>query len=82
MKLYGHSDREASPDEVTINELAEVNLVATPAELRRIAAFLSACADNIETMGANYGHEHLSDRDSSFKLSPHLVVLPPDADGA
>jgi len=36
--------------------LAEVTLNATPQELRRMAAFLAACADEMERMGDTCSH--------------------------
>ena len=79
MKLYGYSsgtnvDRVAVP-----GALAEITLVASPTELRRIAEFLSSAAATMERMGGAYSHEHLSDRDCSFALSPHFVVAPPSS---
>lgn len=79
MKLYGHPsgidvDEGAVPD-----ALAEITLVASPSELRRIAEFLSSAASNMERMGAAYSHEHLSDWDRSFASSPHFVVALPSS---
>ena len=54
---------------------AEIVLIASPAELRSIAAFLLSAADKMESMGASYGHEHLSDRQLGFEKSPHFVVF-------
>lgn len=75
MKLGGYSVEDQDVDEVRFIELAEVSLSASPAELRRIAAFLNDAADNMERMGATYDHEHLSDRQPGFDDSPHFVVL-------
>jgi hypothetical protein len=82
MKLYGHADRGLDTEDIVPDELAEITLVATSSELRRIATFLSTCATNMDAMGPTYGHEHLADRDPAFKRPPHFVVAPPDADGA
>ena len=82
MKIYGYTNGEVMNANVASDELAEISLIATPIELRRIASFLSTCATNMEAMGSNYSHEHLSDRDPLFKLSPHFVVLPPDENAA
>ena len=75
MKLVGHSVEDRDTNEVRFIELAEISLSASPAELRRIAAFLNDAADNMERMGATYDHEHLSDRQPGFDDSPHFVVL-------
>jgi len=42
-------------------------LVANPAELRKIARFLQSAADEMERMGKDYSHLHLSDRDKTFE---------------
>ena len=76
MKLYGYSAK-ANLEQPTVPEaLAEITLVASPAELRRIAEFLMSSAARMESMGSAYSHEHLSDWDSSFQSSAHLVVAP------
>jgi hypothetical protein len=74
MKLYGYPDEGLPPEEVTSAALAEVTLCATPAELRKVAAFLESCAAEMERMGATYDHVHLSDRVKEFEASPHFVV--------
>jgi hypothetical protein len=65
---------------VTPDALAEVTLVASPSELRRIADFLSAAASSMDRMCAAYSHEHLSDWDDSFEPSPQFVVTPLPSD--
>ncbi len=78
MKLYGYSSGRTDADELPVpDSLAEITLVASPGELRRICEFLSLAATNMERMGATYTHEHLSDWDRSFESSPHFVVAPP-----
>ncbi|HEY3487626.1 MAG TPA: hypothetical protein VGL10_06135 [Gammaproteobacteria bacterium] len=72
MKLYGYKDEDIEQTEPS--KLAETTLVASPQELRMIAAFLEAAADNMEKMGADYSHEHLSDKNPSFESSPRFVV--------
>jgi uncharacterized protein YacL (UPF0231 family) len=77
MKLsgYGYKD-ENQPIELTdFLELAEISLFATPEEIRKIASFLNASADNMEKMGNHYDHEHLSDKQNGFNDSPHFVVF-------
>jgi hypothetical protein len=82
LKLYGHSGGTDTDEAATPSALAEITLVASPSELRRIAQFLSAAASNMDRMGIAYSHEHLSDWDwdRSFALSPHFVVAPPASD--
>jgi hypothetical protein len=81
MKIHGYSDQGLPIKEIRPEELAEITLVASPAELRQIAAFLSAAADNMERMGAIYSHEHLADKQPGFDNSPHFVVFNPDSNG-
>jgi hypothetical protein len=76
MKLYGYPDRNVPIEDVIPDSLAEITLVASPAELRRIAEFLLEGAATMERMGATYSHEHLSDWDDSFESSPHFVIAP------
>lgn len=75
MKLYGYKDEGLPIEDVNPSELAEITLVATPEELRRIAGFLQAAAQSMERMGNAYDHEHLSDKEPGFADSPHLVVF-------
>ncbi|MCQ9377674.1 hypothetical protein [Methyloversatilis sp. XJ19-49] len=78
MKIHGYADEgRAIGDNVPV-ELAEIILVATPDEMRRIAKFLESCAEGIDTRGKAWEHEHLSDKDRSFESSPHFVVFNPD----
>lgn len=74
MKLYGYSKEEAEDEESVPSELAEITLIASSAELRKIASFLSEAATNMERMGNAYSHEHLSDKVTLFSGSPHFVV--------
>ena len=75
MKLHGYPDEGLPTEEVVPAELAEITLVATPTELRRIAEFLTFCASEMERMGTTYDHVHLSDHFKSFRNSPHFVVM-------
>jgi len=75
MKISGYGDEGLPIEEIRHTELAEITLLATPAELRRIAAFFNHAADTMERMGPTYSHEHLSDRQPGFDDSPHLVVF-------
>jgi hypothetical protein len=75
MKLHGYPKEKLSVEDVIPAELAEVTLVATPSELRKMAEFLSYCASEMDRMGATYDHVHLSDRLKVFRSSPHFVVM-------
>jgi hypothetical protein len=75
MKIHGYSDQGLPTEEIQSSELAEITVVASPSELRRIAAFLLSAADNMEHMGSSYSHEHLSDKQPGFDSSPHFVVF-------
>ena len=74
MKLYGYEPTDFIED-VRGAALAEVTLNASPEELRRMAAFLAACADEMERMGDTYSHVHLSDHMLEFEASPQFVVM-------
>lgn len=75
MKIHGYKDEGLPIEQIGPSELAEITLVATPHELREIAAFLKAAADNMERLGPEYDHEHLSDKKPGFEGSPHFVVF-------
>ncbi|HDZ8982162.1 hypothetical protein ACET6Z_16485 [Aeromonas veronii] len=74
MKLYGYKDDGLDIGEINPSELKEITLVASPIELRRIAAFLEQAAFEMDRMGDSYSHEHLSDNDDFFENSPQFVV--------
>jgi hypothetical protein len=74
MKLYGYADEGLPAEKVVPAALAEITLCATPNELRKRAAFLESCAEEMERMGPSYDHLHLSDRLKEFESSPHFVV--------
>jgi hypothetical protein len=80
VKIHGYADRGLPIERVVSDELAEITLVASPMELRRIAEFLTRGAATMEQMGAAYGHQHLSDWDRSFESSPHFVIVPANAE--
>jgi hypothetical protein len=82
LKIYGYSDEGLAVEEIMPRELAEITLVATPSELRKIVAFLTTAAEKMEQMGSVYGHEHLADRQAGFEKSPHFVVFNPSAQQA
>jgi hypothetical protein len=77
MRLSGYEPADQLND-VHPAALAEVTLHATPRVLRRMAAFLAACAGEMERMGDVYSHVHLSDRMREFEASPHFVVMRSD----
>lgn len=74
MRLFGYENTDLPPEKIVPSALAEVTLVASPDELRAIAAFLVECADEMDRMGSTYDHIHLSDRVKSFRASPQFVV--------
>lgn len=80
MKIHGYADEGRAIEDIVPAELAEITLVATPYELRRIAKFLESCANGMEARGKTWEHEHLSDKDHSFEGSPHFVVFNPECD--
>ena len=74
MQLWGYRSDESASTE-NLPPLAEVTMTATPSELRQVAQFLIDCATKMESMGAAYSHQHLSDKQSGFNASPHFVVF-------
>jgi hypothetical protein len=79
MKIYGYKDEGLAPEEIQSERLAEITLVATPEELRKISRFIESVADEIEQWGRGFSHEHLADKQPGFEGSPHFVVFNPDA---
>lgn len=79
MKLYGYKFQEHPIEGIEPDELSDVTLAAKPDELRKIAKFLESAADEMESLGKDYSHEHLSDRDASFIDSPQLIVFNPES---
>jgi len=77
MNIHGYSNQGLPIEKIRPEELAEITLVASPTELRKIAAFLISAADNMERMGISYSHEHLADKQPGFESSPHFVVFNP-----
>ncbi|MES2015034.1 MAG: hypothetical protein V4484_00955 [Pseudomonadota bacterium] len=75
MKLSGYEDAGLPIEEIVPASLAEVTLFATPAELRRMAAFFEFCATEMDRLGNAYDHVHLGDKMKEFYDSPHLVVM-------
>jgi len=83
MKIYGYSEEERDNALKSAKALAEITLCATPHELRRMAEFFAACAEEMERMGNGYDHVHLGDRMKEFDgSSPHLVIFKAENDDA
>jgi hypothetical protein len=80
MKITGYStaDHGLPPAQVNFIDLAEITVSASPAEVRRLAAFFTAVADRMDRLGARYSHEHLADRQPGFDNSPHVTVFNSD----
>ena len=78
MKISGYADKGLPIEDIVHSEIAEINLRATPTELRRISEFLTFCASEMERMGPSYDHLHLSDKLKEFRNSPHFVVIKSD----
>jgi hypothetical protein len=78
MKISGYADEGLPIENIVHSEIAEINLRATPTELRRMSEFLTFCASEMERMGASYDHLHLSDKLKEFRNSPHFVVMKSD----
>lgn len=74
MHIFGYEHAEQPITTVASGRLAEVTLNATADELRLLAEFFRACADEMEQMGGSFDHVHLSDRFPQFKTAPHFVV--------
>lgn len=74
MKIYGYKCTELAPEEIVPDELAEITLLASAQELRKIARFMLSAADDMECKDTKWEHRHLSDVDKSFDNTPHFVV--------
>ncbi|MDB5806258.1 MAG: hypothetical protein JWN73_3580 [Betaproteobacteria bacterium] len=82
MKLYGYTQKARNADSGTPEKMAEVTLVATPAQLRRIAAFIENAAREMEAAeeaGNNFSHVHLMDQQKGFARAPQFIVYNPKA---
>lgn len=75
MRIVGYEEADLPIEEIKFIELAEVSLEATPEELRKMAAFLNAAADDMEIMGPLFDHEHLSDRQPGCEGPPQVIVF-------
>lgn len=74
MHIYGYEDTGQTLGVAAPVLLGEVTVNATAGELRAMAKFLWDSADEMDRMGDNFHHLHLSDRVSEFQASPHFVV--------
>lgn len=81
MKIFGCALREVTPASAGPMELADITLVASPSELRRMPAFLPSAADLMEKHAHDYEHEHLAENQAGFDTSPQLAVSNPDVGG-
>ena len=81
MKISGYSDQGLPIEEITHVDLAEITLMATPTEARKLAAFLLHASSEMERMGAFYSHLHLADSQTGFENSPHLTVFNAELSG-
>jgi hypothetical protein len=79
MKIYGYQDENSPAESVGPSEMMEITVVASPAELRKIAAFLLSSAKEMESMGHQFNHTHLADKQPGFEDSPHFIVFNPEA---
>ena len=71
VRFFGYKTGE---DADSPSELQEVTIVGSPAELRNAAEFLLQAAKAMEAHGSDFGHEHLSDFNSSLVDEPDLIV--------
>lgn len=74
MKLYGYPLSDPAVEAIQPVAMAEVTLCADPGELKAIARFLLDCAAEMERVGADYDHLHLSDHIAQFETAPQFVV--------
>lgn len=74
MKIYGYTKNIMEQIQPKPLNLTEVTLVATPQELRQIAAFLLQEADDMEKLESGFEHAHLSDSFSSFENDPQFII--------
>ncbi len=56
MRTYAKANRGTE-----IRRQREVRLLASPAELRALAGFLQACAEQLEDSKFHFGHRHFTD---------------------
>lgn len=79
MPIYGYSKRVLN--EYGLHDLSEVTFQLPTSDLRRVAAFLIACAEGIESGGWQSSHAHLTDHDRRWNSDhPHsdVIVIHPE----
>ena len=64
MPIFGYSKRVAS--EHGLHEMSEVTFDVSSADMRRIAAFLTDCADGVESGDWRTSHRHLTEFDKDW----------------
>lgn len=79
MKLFGYTEENRTAGATMPDQLAEVTLLASPNELRKMAIFFEAVASEMEARGKQWEHEHLSDHYIEFRESPHFIIFNPDS---
>lgn len=72
VRFFGYKTGE---DAEVPSALQEVTIVGSAADLRKAARFLSHAAKMMEAHGGDFGHEHLSDFDSSAVDDADLIVV-------
>jgi hypothetical protein len=77
MKFYGYANKKLDHG---LLEMQEVTVSAKPEDLRAMASFLNACADQLSSEeSVTFEHEHLSDNvDSISSSAPQFVVVNPN----
>jgi len=60
-QVFGRSKKKASKGGLLV--MKEITFVSSPADLRRIAAFLVKTASVMEEHGEKFGHRHLQDEE-------------------
>jgi len=74
MKLYGYKKRILNEDGLL--SLSEVTIRTNPSNLRRIAAFILAAADEMEKMKKQFDHKHFKDTQAKKnKDHPDIVIV-------
>jgi hypothetical protein len=78
MDFFGYTEGAKEKKNYQPSRLAEVTVMADPAELRALARFMVEVAKEIEAKGSDFEHEHYSyGRDGD----PDLVIFNPAVAG-
>jgi hypothetical protein len=78
MAAYGYST--AVVNEYGLHELSEVSFALSAQDLRRVAAFLTTCADEIESGSWRSSHRHLTTFDRRWEIdhpNSDVIILHP-----